>query len=221
MLAVLVSGCSLGLTSPPPATPKSSYTMAPPTPTLSPIATVAPTGHGRPYTAEQMAIELQDVAYNFPPQLQATWVARALADLIWTYDGRPYRDLGIHASCDEPPIRCDLSVEGLPAFAPSWDWSDSYTFEVNMTSGVFTPAGLPSLHGFPPELAPGLDTLARSLDTQGRLKDEPPTSKIAWAVPPPDDAFNLFSGGEDEEGDPVSWVTLDRANRRILSITDQ
>ena len=45
--------------------------------------------------------------------------------------------------------------------------------------------------------------------------------KVVWALPPPGDAFVLLYGGEDEEGDPVFWVTLDRASRRILSITVQ
>ena len=218
-LAVVVVGCSLGLTTPPPATLKPTYTMPPPTPTLSPLATVGPTGHGRPYTATEMAVALrQDVPYNYPPQLQADWVARALADLVWTYDGRPYRELGIHASCGEPPIRCDLTVQGLPAFAPNWDWSDSYWFEVNMTSGLFAPAGPPSLKGFPPELVPESDALARSLDTEGRLEGVQ-LKYVAWALPPPDRGFRLIYGPEKYSLDPGFEVLLDYANRRIVSIT--
>ncbi|HSW41001.1 MAG TPA: hypothetical protein VLM76_00630 [Patescibacteria group bacterium] len=219
MLAVVVVGCSLGLTTPPPATLKPTYTMPPPTPTLSPLATVGPTGHGRPYTATEMAVALrEDVPYNFPPQLQADWVARALADLVWTYDARPYRELGIHGSCDEPPIRCNLTVQGLPAFAPSWEESDSYWFEVRPTSGTFTPAGPPSLQGFPPELVPELDALARSLDTEGRL-EAMALRAVAWALPPPDRGFRLVYGPEKYSLDPGYDVLIGFANRRIVSIT--
>lgn len=217
-LFLIIAGCTpLGLGTPA-ATPKAPYTMPPPTPTLSPIATVAPTGHGRPYTPEMIAVELQDVPYNFPPQLQKDYVAAALADRIWTYDGRPYRDLNISGSCnDGVPIRCDLTVSGLPAFAPTTDNIDGYYFSVDLSSGLVA-SGSIGLRGFPPEIAPEVDALARSLDTEGRLM-KMPLRFVVWNLPPPDDAFRL-AYGDNEVGDLTIFVTLDRANRQILSMED-
>ncbi len=225
---LVVAGCALFPTTPAPATPKPTYTMPPPTPTWSPVATVAPTGHGRPYTAEEIAVALREnVGYTFPPQLQEPWVARALAELIWTYDGRPYQRLWMSGDCGdrpaagEPPVtHCSLSVQGLPTFAPTTEWSDSYTFEVDLASGVFTRSGVLGLRGFPPDLVPDLDRLARSLDAEGRL-NAMDLRYISWALPPPDDAFHLryqFGGLEDAI---ILIVTLDRAYARILSIEQQ
>ena len=200
----------------PETTPKAPYTNPPPTPTLSPIATVAPTGHGRPYTPEMMVAELMDVPYNFPRELQTDFVAAALADRIWTFDGRPYRELSISGSCDEGGLgRCDLSVSGLPAFAPNRETNDHYYFSVNVQSAVVIP-GASGLEAYPPELGPEVDALVRSLDTERQLQKQG-LRGVEWALPPPDDAFRLVYGG-DNEGDLMIYVTLDRANRQILSL---
>jgi len=66
-LVALISACSpVALVGTPAPTDKAPYTQAPPTPTLSAIATVAPTGHGRPYTAEMIAVELRSLGFAVP-----------------------------------------------------------------------------------------------------------------------------------------------------------
>lgn len=220
-LLVLIVGCSpaalLGTAAP---TAKAPYTQAPPTPTLSRIATVAPTGHGRPYTAEMIAIELQDVPDDFPPELQSAFIAAALADQVWTYDGRPYRQVWIQGSCDDGARgRCEVSFTGLPVFAPTIDDVDTYWFVVDLQTPVVGPERGHGLGGFPPDLAPEIDALARLLDTDGRFRNEALLG-IDWALPPPDDGF-VLRYGDDNEGDTMIFVTLDRANRQILSIEDR
>jgi hypothetical protein len=220
-LLALTVGCSpAGMLGTPAASEKAPYTLAPPTPDLSPLATVAPTGHGQPYTAEMIAVELADVSYNFPPELQTEFIAAALADRIWTYDGRPYREVWFTGSCNEGVrIRCDLSLTGLPAFAPTRGDVDTYWFVVHLGSPILGPEAGQALGGFPPDLVPAIDALARSLDIDGRFKAEA-LRGIDWALPPPDDAF-VLTYGDDNEGDTTIVVTLDRANRRILSIEER
>ncbi len=107
----------------------------------------------------------------------------------------------ISARCGEDgPTRCDLTVTGLPAFAPPEGSSDIYRWVVTGDFDVLTPSGV-GRKGYPPELAPELDLLARSLDTEGRLTDERFWG-AEWAIPPPDDAFVLTYSRDKDEGTP-------------------
>jgi len=186
---------------------KAPYTQAPPTPVLSPNRTVAPTGHGRPYTAETIAVAMQDVPVSFPPQLRTEAMARTLAERIWTYDGQPYRRLSFDASCDEGgPPRCDLMMSGWPGFVPMEGSRDTYYWIVTGSGfDMLTPSeaemrGYPTgLRRYPPELTPQLDALARSLDTGGQLADQR-FYGAGWAIPPPDDAFILTYAPGQERG---------------------
>jgi hypothetical protein len=215
----LILACSPAAVSSPVQTPKLPYTQPPPTPTLSPIATVAPTGHGRPYTAEMIAAELQDVPYTFPRELQTPFMAASLAEYIWTYDGRPYREIQFGGSCGEGvPRRCEFTISGLPAYAPTREETDHWWFTVGLDSPVLGPEAGHSLRGFPPEFAADLDPLVRSLDTEGRLAGMA-VGTIGWAPPPPEDAFVLRYRKGDLEGAHIVEVLLDRTNRKILSIT--
>ena len=216
VLVALAAGCSPLAAGPPAATHKASYTLPPPTPTLSPIGTAAPSRPDRPYTAETIAEELGDVPYNYPAQLRTPAIAEALADALWTYDGRPYRELSFQGSCDEGGARCDLTVSGLPDFVPTRDRSDIYFWSYVPSSGVLTPTGGLGLKGYPPELDPELDALARSLDAEGLLASK---GFLGAGWVPPDGLFVLRYGNGLEEGDPTLLVTLDSSNRRIVSIT--
>ena len=214
---VAVAGCSIVSLPSPPLTPKPTYTAAPPTPTLSPIATAGPADHRRPYDAAAILAVLQDVPQTFPAQLRTPEMAQAIADAlsagIWTYDGRPYRELAIRASCGEGgPLRCDLSASGLPASAPTRDAEDAYWWEVT-GSGLFRQAGR-GLRGYPAALDAELDELARSLD-QGRLEGLSLLS-VEWALPPPDDGYVLRYGTGREEGARNVFITIDRTARQIL-----
>jgi hypothetical protein len=228
-LAAIVAGCSLIEPATPRPTAKARYTNPPPTPTLSAVATVAPTGHGRPYTPEQITALLEDWITSHPvaiaPMLQAPAVVKAianvLADTIYTYDGQPYQRVYFGGSCGEPPTLCDLTMTGVPPFTADPEVGDGYYWEVRpqIPLVTLTDAGL---GGFPREIVDSLDTLARSLDTEGRIGDRTLQS-AQWAFPPPDDAFLLsYSHDLDVENptleDPSVYVKLERTARRILSI---
>ncbi len=220
----LVAGCSTGIASP--TVPgKELYTQEPPTPTLSVLATVAPSGHGRPYTADDMAAILR-VAAARPsgfasevgtPQLLAT-LASVLADQVYSYDGTPYQRVVVGARCGVPPVQCDLDLQGVPAFTDDPDVWDSYSWTIYPATAqvIMTSHGL---SGFPAALTASLDALAQSLDIDGRYKDRY-LMGVQWELAPPDDAYVLRYSNGLGEGDPVFLVTVDRAAKRIVSISE-
>ena len=221
--AIVVAGCSEGLVLPfstPGSTPKAPYSAPPPTPTLSPIASAAGHSHGAPYTPDDITATLANVPDSFARELLTPeWIpvlADALATGIWSYDGRPYRELRLQASCDEGGrLRCDVSASGLPAFAPTRDYKDWYWFEVR--DGLIRATSEPDLRGYPPELEHPLDEIARSQDVEGRLKGLSLLS-MAWALPPPDDAYILRYSDGNEEGGATLFVTIDRATGQVVRI---
>jgi hypothetical protein len=203
-----------------PATPKPSYTAAPATPALSPLATPAGTAHGAPYTAAEIAAELRDVPPDFPAALRSSTITREISDAaartIWSYDGRPYRDLRFQGSCDEGGVqRCEVTATGVPLFVGSGDNADTYNWQI--TNAGITTLGEPQLKGYPAELDPELDAMARSLDRDGRLTGLSLLG-VEWKLAPPQDAYVLRYGTGNEEGDRALLVTLDRAGRQILAI---
>jgi len=201
--------------SPDPYFTKAPYTLAPPTPTLSAQATVGPTGAGQPYTADLIQPYLNNAPISFPNELRVTPVAEAIADRIWTFDGRPYRDVVIGGSCEGS--LCEVSVTGLPAFSSTPDEADFYALTVDRGSGLFSDAGEPLLRGFPTDLVPQLDAIARAADSAGRLRDLALLGS-SWRIPPPNRAFTLEYGMGLEERDPVVFVTVDLDNGAVIAI---
>jgi hypothetical protein len=145
-------------------------------------------------------------------------LAQAIADQVWTYDGSPYREVWIQGSCDESGLgRCELTLSGLPPFAPTRESQDTYAWNVDLATGLIAP-GRPQLKGHPPELDPELDALAQSLDTKGQLAEKGLIG-VEWVLPPARDTFFLRYGKSEEMGGSGAiFVTLDRANREILAI---
>jgi hypothetical protein len=205
----------------PEVTPKAPYTQAPPTPTISPIATVAPTRHGRPYTPDMFAAAMfRTSSIRLPDLLKSEFIAAAFADRVWTYDGQPYREMLFSGSCSDDGSRCEASVLGLPAYAPDRNVSDHYSFSVDFRSGPVVKEEGHVLHGFPAEAASGLDDLARSLVPDERLAGARLTS-VAWTLPPPENAFGLIYRLGDLEGSRLTTVTIDLDARKVMSIQDQ
>ncbi len=246
LLIALITGCSSGMASPsipgqepstlesptptlsvpsPTVPGKEPYTQEPPTPTLSVLATVAPSGHGRPYSANDMAAILRDAAARpsgfagalATPQLLAT-LAGVLADQVYTYDGTPYQRVTITARCDAPPVRCDLFLEGVPGFTDDPHAQDGYIWTVYPATAQVTMTSH-GLSGFPTALTASLDALAQSLDVDARYKDRYLLG-VQWELAPPDDAYVLRYGNGLGEGDLVFLVTVDRTARRIVSIKE-
>ena len=225
VLIALVVGCSAGVASP--TIPvKEPYTQEPPTPTLSVLATVAPSGHGRPYTVGDMAALLRDAAARpagfaaevATPQLLET-MAGVLADQVYSYDGTPYQRVTMSARCDGPPVeQCDLALTGIPAFTDDPEIRDDYLWTVDPVTGRMSMIDH-WLGGFPDTLTASLDALAQSLDVDGRYKDRY-LVRVGWELAPPDDAYVLRYTNGLGEGDLVFLVTVDRAARRIVSIRE-
>lgn len=218
----LLLGCAgLPVVTTPDPTPKAPYTQAPPTPTISPIATVAPAGHGRPYTPEMIAATLASMpSTRLPDQLKNEFIASAFADRIWTYDGQPYRDMLFGGSCSDDGSSCRARMWGLPAYAPDRTASDSYWITVDFRSGLVVTSEGHALNGFPAEAASGIDDVARSLVPVERLA-ETSLVFVGWALPPPENAFVLIYRLGDLEGSRLTTVTIDLEVRKVLSIHDQ
>jgi hypothetical protein len=195
---------------------KPSYTLAPPTPSLSPIESPGAGPPGVPYSATDIEALLQGAPRGFPPELKTPETAAAFASRIWSFDGRPFRTLWFDGSCESG--RCEINATGLPAFAPTVDDVDVFTLVLDQSNGIYSEPSPPSLRGLPPDLAPKLDALARSLDTQGQFKSKSLLG-VEWLIPPPDDAFALRYGNGNEEQDPTAVVVLSRSLGRIISVT--
>lgn len=200
---------------------KAPYTAAPPTPPWEPIGSPAGLTHGQPYQPADIALALQSVPRSFPAELRTPamteTLASALASGIWTYDGRPYEALFISGSCDDgPKLRCEVLVQGIPAFAKTRDYADIYQWVA--TPGFLRPSGEPFLGGYPAELDDTMDQLARTLDDEGVLKNLT-LVRMGWAPPPLADGFILRYSDGALEGGTTLLVTVDRRAQRIVSIT--
>ena len=226
MLAIVaVAACASGPAPtmvPDTPTKKPSYTLAPPTPVLSPVGTPPAAAHGRPYSSDELAAAIQQ-SRDIPPQLKTPARTRALAEAlagsIWTYDGNRYLELILTASCDEGAnLRCDVGATGVPAFVSSRDRSDHYGW-VATAIGV-TASGGNGLAGYPSQLDSILDRLARSLDNGHQLQNLT-LIRGEWAIRPGPDVYVLHYSDGGEEGGTRLLVTIDRAAQRILMIVRQ
>lgn len=223
VLAGPVGACSPTSPALPTATPsaaavKPSYTLAPPTPSLSAAGSPATGPPAHPYSAADIQGLFVGAGPGFPAELRTAPTAEALANAIWSFDGQPFRTVWLDGSCESG--RCEFSATGLPRFAASVDDVDVYTLVLDQASGIYSEPSRPSLHGFPPQLVDELDTLAKALDVQGRFKDKPLLG-VEWQIPPPDDAFVLRYGDGNEELDPTVRVVLARGDGRLVSITTE
>lgn len=184
-------------------------------PDAQPPGTAGPGWPAQPYAASDIRPFLERAPIGFPDELRTPFVAAAVADGLWSYDGRPYRDVLFGGSCESGI--CEFSVTGLPSFAPTHDTSDTWFLRLDRRTGLISTQGPPSLNGFPPERVPELDSLARSLDADGRFGDLGLLG-AQWSIPPPAGAFELRYGKGLEESDPTLVVTVSRTDRVILPI---
>ena len=163
---------------------------------------------------------LEAVPDVFPDELRTPAITRRLAEAmaatIETYDGQPYRDLFVQGSCDEGGVqRCDVTTEGLPGFATTRDEQDTYGFEVR--DGNVSAQDEPQRRGLPTHVTAELDATARRLAVDALLEGRSLLA-IEWSPAPPEDAYLLFYGKGEEEGDPTVVIRIDRARGLILAI---
>ncbi|MBA2631674.1 MAG: hypothetical protein H0U86_01520 [Chloroflexi bacterium] len=191
-----------------------------PSPTATPRATASPTAGptdvalpapGRPFDAETILTAMRDSRRpgGVPDQLETAAIASALAEAIWTYDGRPWTTMAASGSCGAET--CTLELAGA---RPGSQGDDLWIFDVRPADGTVEVATA-ELRGLPADLRPSLDALARSLLPDAALEGLLLTN-ARWLPPPDDGQFELAYRGDGEEGSCVVDLTLDAATPAIV-----
>jgi hypothetical protein len=194
--AVVLGACADGVPSPsasevaPSATP-SAIQSAQPSATPATLALPVP---GRPYDASTVLAAMRDSRRpgGVPDALETDAVASALADAIWTLDGRPWATVAAGGSCG--PETCTLEVSGAGAGAEA---DDLWVIDVEPGTSAVRVASA-ELRSLPAGLAADLDGLVRSLVDPAALDGLFVTS-VRWIPPPAEGRFVLSyrSGGEE------------------------
>ena len=203
---------------PTPMATKAPYTLAPPTPVISAVATAGPFAPGRPYTADDLMPFLVSAPIGFPADLRRREIAEAVADRVSTYDGRPFRNVFFGGSCENDS--CEFNLTGLPDFAPTMDDVDIWSFRADLRTGVVSESGRPLLRGLPPGLPADLGRRVRELETTGRLQGLDVLS-TQWVASPDESGYLLRYGRGLEEGDPEWLVMIDATRTRIVSVVQE
>lgn len=210
MVAMVVAGCATATPSPvgSPSSASGSGSSDAPTssatliPSSTPLISVPPTG--RPYAADQVLAAMRDSRRpgGVPDQLETTDVAGAIADAVWTYDGRPYPVLVISGSCGA--ASCTVEVSGAPTGAAG---ADLYLFAVTPGSGAVELQAT-DLHGYPGGLDALLDEVARGDGAPCSLGGLA-LSSATWRIPPDAGQFWVHFRSGGEEGSPGVDVLVD------------
>ena len=190
-------------------TPSASRTAPPSTPQT---AIVLPEP-GRPYDAGALLAAMRDSRRpgGVPDELETEAVASALADAVWTLDGRPWATVVAGGSCG--PGTCTLELSGA---APGTEADDVWVFDVDPGTGAVRVASA-ELRSLPDGLASDLDRLIRSLIDPTALEGLTATS-ARWLPPPADGQFVLSYRSGGEEGDSCGTdVTADVLVPEIVS----
>ena len=213
-LAVLLAACSE--VAPSPSTPDLTHAAsATPseTTTSSPTAAgVALPEPGRPFDAATLLAAMRDSRRpgGVPDELETDAVATALAEAIWTVDGRPWTLVSASGSCG--PSTCTLELSGAPDGAQG---DDLWVFEVMPATGSVQPNST-DLRSIPTDLVGSLDRLARSLEA-GAIIDPLILTSARWLPPPDDGQFVLSYRSGGEEGSCGVDVTVDAVAADVVS----
>lgn len=213
-LAVLLAACAE--VAPPLPTPD-------PTPSASAAArqTTSPsaTAEGfalpepyRPFDAAALLAAMRDSRRpgGVPDELETDAIATALAEAIWTVDGRPWTLLSAGGSCG--PNTCTLEISGA---AEGVQGDDLWVFEVSPATEEVQPQST-DLRSMPTDLVGRLDELARSLVAPAIL-DHLILTNVRWLPPPDDGQFVLSYRSGGEEGSCGADVTIDAVAGDVVS----
>lgn len=188
------------------------------TPSLAVSASPSPSGPvgpqaARPYDAPAVLAAMQSSRRpgGVPGELQTVAIADQLAAAVWTYDGTPWPTASASGSCG--PQECTLDLSGTPEGAAG---EDLYTFSVTPSDGTVRLL-VSDLHGYPAELDPALDAIARRGVAAERLTGLALVGS-RWLAPPRDGQFVLSYRSGGEEGSPALDITIDLASRRVLKV---
>lgn len=180
-------------------------------PTAEPLPVPRP---GRPYDAGAIldAMRQSRRPGGVPDALQTERVARAVADAIWTFDGRPWSTMSVGGSCGSQ--RCTLEVAGA---GPEAAGDDVWAFAVDPSTGAVDLVAA-DLHGLPSTRVDQLDQMARNVDRSGLLEDLLLAS-ARWLPPPDEDRFVLSYRAGGMEGACARDVTLDASLGEVVEVT--
>lgn len=213
--AVVMGACSIGVPSPsasgagPSATQSATQGTLP---SASPAAIALPEP-GRPYDAGALLAAMRDSRRpgGVPDVLETDAVASAMADAVWTLDGRPWVTVAAGGSCG--PETCTLELSGAAAGTEA---DDLWVFDVDPGTGAVHVAGA-ELRSLPNGLAADLDGLVRSLVDPATLEGLIVTS-VRWLPPPADGRFVLsYRSGGEEGGSCGTDITVDVLVPEIVS----
>jgi hypothetical protein len=167
---------------------------------------------GRPFDAAMLLAAMRDSRRpgGVPAEIETDAVAAALADTIWTFDGRPWTTTAAGASCG--PQRCTLEVAGGSAGAHG---DDLWVFAVSPTTGSVEVVSS-ELRSLPADLLVPLDELARSVAADGSLAGMLLTG-VRWLPPPDQGRFVMSYRSGGEEGSCRVDLTLDAADAVLVS----
>lgn len=213
-LAILLAACNE--VAPPSSTPgpiRGASAMPSETTTSSPTGEgVALPEPGRPFDAATLLAAMRDSRRpgGVPDELETDAIATALADAIWTVDGRPWTLVSASGSC--APSTCTLELSGAPEGALS---DDLWVFEVTPASGSVQPQGT-DLRSIPTDLVGSLDRLARSSAARAII-DPLILTNARWLPPPDDGQFVLSYRSGGEEGSCGVDLTIDAIAADVVS----
>ena len=167
---------------------------------------------GRPFDADAILAAMRDSRRpgGVPDELETEAVASALAEEIWTFDGRAWTTMAASGSCAGET--CTLELAGT---RPGSQGDDLWTFQVRPADGTVT-VTMAELRGLPNELLPSLDALARSLVPDEALAGLLLTN-ARWLPPPDEGQFELAYRGDGEEGSCIVDVRLDAVAETVVA----
>ena len=186
-------------------------------PTASP--TTSSTGvdsqPGRPYSADDLLAAMRDSRRpgGVPDELETAQIASTVADEIWTWDGTPWQTISIGAGCGLE--HCSLEVAGAPIGS---EGVDLYSFSVDRAAGEVALTAS-DLHGYPTDLEPRLDAVARSGVAAGVLAGMELLA-ASWLPPPDAGRYRLAYRSGGEEGSPGVDVLIELATGRVISVDE-
>jgi hypothetical protein len=213
-LAILLAACADVAPPSPTPDPTASASATP-----SQAATAPPTGTGfelpqagHPFDAGTLLAAMRESRRpgGVPDELETDAIATALAEAIWTVDGRPWTLISAGGSCG--PTTCMLEISGASERAQG---EDLWVFEVMPATGAVRPQTT-DLRSMPADLVGRLDQLTRSLVAPAML-DGLLLTNVRWLPPPDDGQFVLSYRSGGEEGSCGVDVTVDAFADDVVS----
>lgn len=168
---------------------------------------------GRPFDAEAIRaiLEASRRPDGVPSEALASGVLAALADAIWTIDGRPWQTADAGGTCG--PQTCQLEIAGTRDGAAG---DDLWVVEIDRTSATAR-VTTAVLQAIPDDLETDLDRLARDLVPAGALDGAVPTG-VRWLPPPDGGTFILSYRTAGSAGGCGLDVTLDAVAPEVVDV---